>query len=271
MNDVIRSERAGAYLAANEIRESWSNDYLEPGLDRFYDLAFERLVRELGAFEGAEILDAGCGECAHALRLARRGLRVTGVDFSQRALRRARSRIAAAGMKDRVRLVQGDLRALRLRDGAFRFVSSWGVLMHVPEVERALAELARVTAVGGRLAIMENNRDALQVRTWDRAIRITKRLIGRPVGRLEHTPRGLEEWREEGLLVRRVDAEWLEQQLASHGMRLVARFAGQFTEAYTTLPVRSLKRAVQAFDEVYLQADAPARYALGNVFVFEKR
>ncbi|AKF04729.1 class I SAM-dependent methyltransferase [Sandaracinus amylolyticus] len=224
--------------------------------DRFHDLAFARIVREIGAKPGDEIFDAGCGDCTNALRFARLGLRVKGVDVSHLALERARSRIARERAERRVSVSHGDVRALRVRDRAFRFASCWSVLMHVPHVERALDELARVLAKHGRLAIMERTCESLQARTWDRAVRLLRR------HRLERTARGLEEWREEGLLVRGFDPAWLCEHLDRRGLSLVARFAGQLTE------VEPLARVL---GDLYFSANAPARFAHGNVFVFEKR
>jgi cyclopropane fatty-acyl-phospholipid synthase-like methyltransferase len=56
-------------------------------------------------------LDLGCGSAVWGVRLAKRGWEVTGVDVVERALRRARERIQAAGVE--MRLVHGDVTALR--------------------------------------------------------------------------------------------------------------------------------------------------------------
>jgi ubiquinone/menaquinone biosynthesis C-methylase UbiE len=142
--------------------------------------------------------------------------------------------------------------------------------MHVPDLETALGELGRVLRPGGRLAIMENNARSLHVRGWDRLVRVGKRVLGRRLHELHDTERGLEEWRDEGLMVRRTDMRWLVDFYRERGLRLRRRFAGQFTELYTNLPGPTLRRAVYRFNEAYAKLGGPAGLALGNVLVFEK-
>jgi 2-polyprenyl-3-methyl-5-hydroxy-6-metoxy-1,4-benzoquinol methylase len=54
--------------------------------------------RELGFDRARRILDIGCGTGRHAIELARRGYRVTGIDLSEAQLTRAREKAAAAGV-----------------------------------------------------------------------------------------------------------------------------------------------------------------------------
>jgi SAM-dependent methyltransferase len=56
-------------------------------------------------------LDLGTGSGIWGVQLAKRGWQVTGVDFVERALRRARDRVTNAGVD--LRLLQGDVTALR--------------------------------------------------------------------------------------------------------------------------------------------------------------
>jgi hypothetical protein len=39
-------------LKQADIHEQWENDYLNPEMDRFYTLAFDRIVAELGDTTG---------------------------------------------------------------------------------------------------------------------------------------------------------------------------------------------------------------------------
>jgi ubiquinone/menaquinone biosynthesis C-methylase UbiE len=267
----IQSTAAEAFLNERAIHEEWESEFLNRELDRFYDAAFAKIALALGARPGDRLLDAGCGYCYHAVRFVRRGLRVTGVDFSDKALESAREVLRVRGLQDRVDLRQADLRTLPFPDGSFTLISCWGVLMHIPEAERVLTELVRVLAPGGRIALMENNLHSLQVRLWDPLVRTVKRAVGRPIHPQSHTVRGAEEWRPEGLMVRRTDFGWLIRCFEGQGLRLVARFAAQFTEAYTNVPGRMLKSMLYRINEAYLRSGGPASLALGNVAVFEKR
>jgi demethylmenaquinone methyltransferase / 2-methoxy-6-polyprenyl-1,4-benzoquinol methylase len=76
--------------------------------------------------------------------------RVVGLDVSQRMLRRARQRLGP-----RVALVRGSAFELPFAAAAFRGVVSAFVLRNLRDLEGALAELARVLAPGGRIALLD--------------------------------------------------------------------------------------------------------------------
>lgn len=65
---------------------------------------------EIGGDRSVPILDIGCGTGRHAIELARRGYKVTGVDLSPSQIERARAKAAAAGVAPDFRV--GDARAL---------------------------------------------------------------------------------------------------------------------------------------------------------------
>ena len=259
-------------LKAPEIHEQWESLFLNADLDRLYDRVFERIVRTLAPKPGQTLLDAGCGYCFHAVRLAKSGLRVTALDFSDAALARAAQTIKRAGMEDRIELRQGDLLELPLSDSAFDFVHCWGVLMHVPRLEVALGELIRVLKPGGKLVVMENNVRSLHVQGENLA-RFAKRLLRRQLNERKNTPRGTEEWIGNGsgrLMLRIQDIDFLVRFCEEQGLRLADRFAGQFTELYTQMPGRMLKRAVYKLNELWFAAGGRPGLAAGNVLIFDK-
>ncbi len=110
----------------------------------------ERLCLAPGDF----VLDVACGHGNFTEAISRRvgpeGL-VVGLDISSRMLARAARRVARAGLAH-VLLVRGDALALPFASGAFAKVNCSGGLHQLPDLGRALAEMARVASHGGRFA-----------------------------------------------------------------------------------------------------------------------
>jgi SAM-dependent methyltransferase len=104
----------------------------------------ERVLAEfLGDVSGRRILDLGTGTGRAAMALARRGALVTGVDASSEMLRVARTRAKDASLA--VEFNEGDAHALRFPDRAFDSAVCLRLLMHVPDWQRVVSELCRVT------------------------------------------------------------------------------------------------------------------------------
>ncbi|MSR63116.1 MAG: methyltransferase domain-containing protein [Planctomycetes bacterium] len=104
--------------------------------------------------EHARILDVGCGTGEIVLRLAREFPRVTlvGIDVHEPHLDVARER--SAPLAGRVQFRTGDAFALDFPDKSFDLTLCRHMLQAVPEPERVLAEMKRVTRPGGRLHIV---------------------------------------------------------------------------------------------------------------------
>lgn len=123
---------------------------------------YERTARELepaahhvvavaAVARGERVLDLACGTGNAAIEAARLGAAVTGLDAAPRLIEVAEARAAAAGVE--AAFVVGDAQDLPFGDGAFDcLVSVFGVIF-VPEPPRAMAEIVRVLAPGGRALI----------------------------------------------------------------------------------------------------------------------
>jgi SAM-dependent methyltransferase len=114
------------------------------------------------------IIDLGCGQGTQALRLARRGYEVTGVDASAGLLARFERDLAAepAGVRRRVRVecaLIGDY-AERAGVSLFSAVLCHGVLMYSADPEPVLQAIAAMTAPGGVVSLLVRNGDALAMR-----------------------------------------------------------------------------------------------------------
>jgi len=121
------------------------NHVMTAGLDvRWRRLAAESVVRP-----GDRVLDAACGTGDLAVADLKAGAgRVTGLDFSERMLERARR-------KAPLDWVQGDMLALPFADATFDAATVGFGVRNVEDLELGLRELRRVLRPGGRVAILE--------------------------------------------------------------------------------------------------------------------
>jgi demethylmenaquinone methyltransferase/2-methoxy-6-polyprenyl-1,4-benzoquinol methylase len=114
------------------------------------------LVSRIAAGPGDELLDVATGTAAVAIELARRsGCRVVGLDQSPEMLSAGRERVEAAGLGDRIRLVEGSADQLPFADGSFDGLTFTYLLRYVDDPEATLRELARVVRPGGTMAALE--------------------------------------------------------------------------------------------------------------------
>jgi demethylmenaquinone methyltransferase / 2-methoxy-6-polyprenyl-1,4-benzoquinol methylase len=122
------------------------NRAMTAGLDR----RWRRLAAEAVVAPGDTVLDACCGtgDLALAARAAGAGS-VTGVDFSEAMLARARRK------SFEIEWLQGDLLRLPFEDGSFDAATVGFGMRNVEDLDLALRGLRRVLKQGGRLAILE--------------------------------------------------------------------------------------------------------------------
>jgi SAM-dependent methyltransferase len=132
-------------------RADWDRRYTESGLlwssqpNRF-------LVAEVEGLPPGRALDLACGEGRNAVWLARRGWRVTGVDYSQVAIAKAQEQARSAGVD--VAWVVADLLEYRPAPGAFDLVIAF--YLQVPAAERAriLSAAVEAVATGGTFLLV---------------------------------------------------------------------------------------------------------------------
>jgi len=98
---------------------------------------------------GSSALDVATGTGDLAIELARRGASVTGLDFSEGMLELARAK------DPRIEWVQGNALELEFGDGEFDAVTVGFGARNFADLDRGVAEMARVTKPGGRVVILE--------------------------------------------------------------------------------------------------------------------
>jgi SAM-dependent methyltransferase len=148
-------------LFKKAIHEEWISDY-ESGLnDTFYEPTIDAILSCLNPSEDISVIDAGCGDA---------------------------SKYGNSALANSIDLRREDLCALTFDDGAFDCVLCWGVLMHIPLVETAVQELARVTRRKGFLVIQESNMRSIQSASQ----RSLMRLLRKDMSAMKITGRGVE-------------------------------------------------------------------------------
>ncbi len=128
----------------------------EVGRDRGYHALIDELEAStvIPHLAGKRLLEVGCGTGLVLAKLAPHAAEAVGVDLSPAMLEHARAR----GLT----VHEGSATALPFGDGSFDVVCSFKVLAHVPQIEVALSEVARVLRPGGIAVLEFYNRRSLR-------------------------------------------------------------------------------------------------------------
>ena len=192
------------------------------------------LVSRVEPGPDGSVLDVATGTAAVAIELVRQeGCRVVGLDQSAGMLAGARARIDAAGLSDRITLVEGSAERLPFPDGAFDALTFTYLIRYVEDPAVTLAELARVVRPGGVVAGLEFGLPRGVWRPlWELYVR-----VGLPVS---------------GVVIR-------------HGWREVGSFLGpSIRELHARLPVES---QIELWREAGIEDVRVRRLSLGGGYV----
>lgn len=145
-----QDKRAEIEFFARTINEGRCYDHLDP----------KRRERELGLLgilqaQNQLILDAGCGIGTYGLVLARKGNNVVGIDISADMVK------VTKHWADKESLaylpLAGNIERLPFKNNSFDICFCGYILHHIPNMERAVAELFRVLRPGGIISLIEPN------------------------------------------------------------------------------------------------------------------
>lgn len=141
------------------------------------------LVSRIRAGPDDAVLDVATGTGAVAIELVRRtGCSVVGLDQSPEMLAEARRRVSAAGLDDRIELVEGTADHLSFEDASFDGLTFTYLLRYVDDPGRTLRELARVVRPGGAIASLEFGvPEGLWRVPWELYVRLGLPVAGRAI------------------------------------------------------------------------------------------
>ena len=124
------------------------DSYLVPAM---FEPWSREVIQRAKVWNGDKVLDVACGTGIVACRIAGTGATVTGFDLTPAMLDQARKR--AASERVTVKWVAGNAERLPFPDGSFDLVTCQQGLQYVPDRARAVREMRRVIAPGGRAVV----------------------------------------------------------------------------------------------------------------------
>ncbi|MBW4619251.1 MAG: class I SAM-dependent methyltransferase [Cyanosarcina radialis HA8281-LM2] len=157
---------------AKDLYDKWHNQIDEFGEDN-YNSPWHLMVRQyLGDLSGLKVLEIGCGRGGFSKYLLECGADLVAADFSDAAIE-----ITKGFLQNwpRCEVMVADIQNIPFPDNTFDCVISLETLEHIPDPDRGLAELVRVTKAGGRTMVTTPNYlSSLGV------LRVYRELTGRP-------------------------------------------------------------------------------------------
>ncbi|HET7579634.1 MAG TPA: methyltransferase domain-containing protein [Bacillales bacterium] len=102
-----------------------------------------------GSWSGKSVLDVGCGPGRILMRGVGEAEKLTGVDLSPEMIEMAKQNLG-----DNAALLTGDAYDLPFDDNTFDICLSTCVMFLLPEPEKGIAEMVRVTNAGGTIAML---------------------------------------------------------------------------------------------------------------------
>jgi ubiquinone/menaquinone biosynthesis C-methylase UbiE len=123
---------------------------------------FARILHEYDHFSGKRVLEVGCGNGYTLGKYAQAGAEVYGIDVTETAVDISRKRFEYQKLKGD--FIVGNAEDLPCESNFFDCICSMGVLHHVPNTKKAVAEIHRCLKPGGRLIVMVYHRDSIAYR-----------------------------------------------------------------------------------------------------------
>lgn len=136
--------------------------YEEIAADRYLHQGHINHIMGWVSWNGKKVLEVGTGVGTDARNMIGRGSIYQGINVDQGSVNVTANALEVYGLPGNV--MQCSATDLAFPDNSFDIVYSFGVLHHIPDVERAVSEITRVLKSGGELLIMVYNRSSINYR-----------------------------------------------------------------------------------------------------------
>ncbi|MGP1271717.1 MAG: methyltransferase domain-containing protein [Phycisphaerales bacterium] len=251
-----------------ETIDSWDDTFYRPAARAHYDRAVAGLIRAMGVLPGQTVLDAGCGTGVHSIRAAQLGCRMRSVDISEAMLAKSRQNAERAGLEHPPEFEQQDLTNLTLPDNSVDHAFSWGVVIHIREMEKALAELVRVVKPGGSIGLQMTNASAVDHKLESVARALLPGRKPLDVVRSPFGPGFAWEWNGAEIFTWRIKADQLVRHMReAHNAVQTYRRISELTEIQHRLP-GFLSTPIHLVNGLAYRVGLPAGLAVTQQFVF---
>lgn len=149
----IHAQNLWNSLACGELSgdKSTVEYFLAVERDRFAQQAWTKEYFDYAGFGGKKVLEIGIGQGSDLMQFARAGAECHGVDITDNHLELTARNFRLQGKKADLR--KADATRLPFSDNTFDCIYSFGVIHHIPEAERVLAEVHRVLKPGGKVML----------------------------------------------------------------------------------------------------------------------
>lgn len=142
------------YYTKREVAEEYDGVRFASAGGRVIDSIQENAVLSLLLGDSGRLLDLGTGTGRFALQLASRGQDVIGLDSSAEMIGIAISKRERLGLKLNPQFIRGDILFPPFKEMSFDGIICIHVLMHLPEWQRAVGNIAKLLVHGG-VAVLE--------------------------------------------------------------------------------------------------------------------
>ncbi len=176
----------------DEIREFWSERAAtfdqSVGHEVFSEAerrGWHRLIRKhLGEGNGRPLLDLACGTAVISHLMNDMGFKVTGLDWSEAMLEKARAKAVQRGTN--IRFMMRDAEATGETDASYDAITNRHLVWTLVDVPAAFAEWYRLLTPGGRVLIVDGN---MGKRSWVARLHAAiDGVLGRPTGHSHLSP-----------------------------------------------------------------------------------
>ena len=154
-NDEGESKKSEVRTMFNTIapRYDFLNHFLSLGIDKLWR---KRAIKTLKDIAPKHIIDVATGTGDFAIKAHQMlGCNVTGTDLSVGMLEVAKQKVADLGLAEKIDLAEADSEQLPFEDNTFDAVTVAFGVRNYENLDKGLAEMARVIKPGGRMVILE--------------------------------------------------------------------------------------------------------------------